>query len=110
MRTEKPQPERQPATTEAAIHEVATATGIGRSQVWTAAKVLREADADLWPVGARGRAKPRYPEARHLGNLAIALAVTQADPVEIAADRVRAFRMLTQVDGPRPGLSFGATS
>jgi hypothetical protein len=94
-------------TTAAAIHEIASIAGTGRSQVWTAAKLLR--DAGLWPVGTPGRSKsPRRPEASHLGNLVVALAITQNDVAEVAADRVWAFRMLVQVEGDRPGLAFGA--
>jgi hypothetical protein len=102
-------PMRSAATIEHAINELATITGIGRSRVWTVARALREAgtDLDLWPVGARGRAKPRYPNARHLGNLIVALAATQSDETEIAADRAQAFQMMVQIDGARPGLSFG---
>jgi hypothetical protein len=71
--------------------------------------VLREANDDLWPASARGRSKPRHVLLHHLGNLAIALAVTQMDTTEVGPDRVRAFRMLAQTDGDgaRPGLTFG---
>ncbi len=94
-------------TVEGALNRVATIVGFGRNKVWSLTGAMNAVDPDLWPRMPRGRAKPRYPEARHLANLALGLAAMQAETAEIAADRVKAFRMLAQVDGPRLGLTFG---
>jgi hypothetical protein len=94
-------------TIERLVHDLAPMIGMGRNQIWATIVALREADPNLWVPRASGRAKPHYPAARHLSNLVIALAAIQADTAPIAADRVMGFRMLRQVDGPRPGLTFG---
>jgi hypothetical protein len=97
------------ATPEQAIAQLAFTTGISQSRVWTTARILREAGDDLWPAGARGRAKPRHVGPHHLGNLAIACGLAAQETMATTPDRVRAFRMLVQIEGSgtRPGLPFG---
>src|SRR5271167_2964298 len=91
------------ATPEQSISELATITGVDYSRVWANARTLRKADRDLWPAGAKGRAKLRHVERHHLGNLAIGLGLAAPETMTITPDRVRGFRMLVRPDG----LTFG---
>jgi hypothetical protein len=100
METESPRP-----TLESSLNRVATFIGYGQTKLWTAARALER--VGLWQRKPKGRGKVGFPPASCWGNLALCLAVMQTEAPDVAADRVKAFRMLRQVNGKRVGMTFG---
>lgn len=80
------------ATGRDATAAVAAATGLLPATVFRAARTLREAGGDLWPMAGKGGGKAAAPvQPRHMTNLALALTTS---PITDAPAAVRWMRGL----------------
>ncbi len=86
------------ATGAQVTERIAAATGELPSTAFHAARTMREANPNLWPLARRGGGKgAAYVERHHLVNLALALAV--AKPITTAPRMVLGYRNLVPFGG-----------